>query len=127
MACAARAEIKTNTDCCLLLHDSNLLVRMSEIQSDNSDIVEAERNLNIEIEDGESNRRVNSQEPSDISADEWRGIFSRLDSVNKESHELIIDKVWSPKYYIFHHPIPRLFTKSSASITAPCHTGGVEE
>ena len=97
MACAARAEIKTNTDCCLLLHDSNLLVRMSEIQSDNSDIVEAERNLNMETEDGESNRRVSSQEPSDISADEWRGIFSRLDSVNKESHELIIDKVWSPK------------------------------
>ena len=80
-----------------MIQTSNLLVRMSEIQSDNSDIVEAERNLNMETEDGESNRRVHSHEPSDISADEWRGIFSRLDSVNKESHELIIDKVWSPK------------------------------
>ena len=33
------------------------------------------------------------EEHSEISAEEWRGIFDRLNSVNNESHDLIIDQV----------------------------------
>ena len=34
-----------------------------------------------------------NRQNSEISAEEWGGIFERLNSVNSESHELIIDQV----------------------------------
>ena len=45
----------------------------------------------METEEGQE-EDLNNQ-ISEISAEEWRGIFGRLNSVNSESHELIIDKV----------------------------------
>ena len=36
-----------------------------------------------------------NRQHSEISAEEWGGIFERLNSVNNESDELIIDQVWS--------------------------------
>ena len=40
----------------------------------------------------EEDENLNRQH-SEISAEEWGGIFERLNSVNNESHELIIDQV----------------------------------
>ena len=34
-----------------------------------------------------------NRQKSEISAEEWGGIFERLNGVNNESHELIIDQV----------------------------------
>ena len=42
----------------------------------------------------EEDEDLNSQK-SEITAEEWRGIFERLNSVDSVSNELIIDKVWS--------------------------------
>ena len=47
----------------------------------------------METEEGQD-EDLKSQK-TEISAEEWRGIFGRLNSVNSESHELIIDKVRS--------------------------------
>ena len=54
-----------------------------------------------------------NRQKSEISAEEWGGIFERLNSVNSESHELIIDQV------IIQHSFLTLFTTGAITLSLP--------
>ena len=45
------------------------------------------------METGDGQEEDLKSQKTEISAEEWIGIFERLNSVNSESHELVIDKV----------------------------------
>ena len=54
----------------------------------NSASGELNRIMELEIEENED---LNNQR-TEISAEKWENIFERLNSVNSETHELVIDK-----------------------------------